>query len=230
MQCIKINRANAPRSANSFTAVSTSSSVHAPVDAITGGLSNLDVEYTVSREALMPAWVHRMMSDDLPMILLTACIAVLLVVSAQFRRIEHIVVVALTLATGVLSFLGLMSAFGQELNMLNIVAIPCIVGIGIDDVIHLYHRYLRLGPGSIGAVVRRTGAAVLLTSLTTGAGFGTLLLAHHRGLQSLGVAALLGVAVTFLAAVVFLPCVVIVLEAWKRRVTTTVLAQLPRRL
>ena len=160
----------------------------------------------------MPAWVHRMISDDLALIVFLAGAAVVLIAWMQFRRVRHVAVVTLALAVGVVSFLGLMKALDQDLNMFSIVAIPCIVGIGIDDVIHIYHRYLRLGRGSVWTVVRRTGAAVVLTSLTTGAGFGALLLAHHRGLRSLGIACLLGVVATLTAAILFLPCLVTVLE------------------
>ena len=47
--------------------------------------------------------------------------------------------------------------------------------------------------------------AISLTACTTGLGFGTLVLAHHQGLQSLGWVMLLGSASTLIASTVVLP-------------------------
>jgi len=46
---------------------------------------------------------------------------------------------------------------------------------------------------------------VLFNGLTTMAGFGSLLIAHHRGVWSLGVLLVIGSATTLIAALVVLP-------------------------
>ena len=64
--------------------------------------------------------------------------------------------------------LGIMAWFDLPFDYVNIIALPIIIGIGVDDGVHLIHRYLierRLLPS-----VASTGRAILLTTLTTLAG------------------------------------------------------------
>ncbi len=57
----------------------------------------------------------------------------------------------------------------------------------------------------MGVVLRHTGRAILIASLTTMIGFGSLALASHRGLASLGVVLLLGVGSCLLTSTIVLP-------------------------
>ena len=113
---------------------------------------------------------------------------------------------------GMMIFIGALHSMGMELNMFNIVVIPSIIGIGIDNAVHIYHRYLNEGPGSVALVVRTTGAATFLASLTTAVGFGSSMISHNVGLQTLGSTAVVGITATFIAAVVFFPAFLSLVE------------------
>jgi len=86
-------------------------------------------------------------------------------------------------------------------------AIPMIIGIGIDFGVHFMHRYRHEGPGKIKTVVASTGKAIMITSMTTMIGFGTLLLAKYRGMGSMGLLLVLGVGACFLTTVWILPAI-----------------------
>jgi predicted RND superfamily exporter protein len=77
-----------------------------------------------------------------------------------------------------------------------------IAGIGSDYGIHIYHRYRE---GADLARLAETGRSVLLAALTTVVGFGSLILTHYPGLQSIGWMSALGVLLSCLAAIVVLP-------------------------
>ena len=79
---------------------------------------------------------------------------------------------------------------------------------------HLFHRYEEEGPGSLGHVVRHTGLAAVVATLSNAAGYGALLISHHAGLRSIGQIALLGVVCTFLGTTVFFPAMLALLERW----------------
>ncbi len=83
--------------------------------------------------------------------------------------------------------------------------LPLIIGIGIDDGVHILHRYRVEGPGKIRTVFSSTGKAVLLTSITTMLAFGSLVFATYRGLGSLGIALFIGVGACFLTSIIVLP-------------------------
>lgn len=82
-----------------------------------------------------------------------------------------------------------------------------IVGIGIDFGVHFMHRYRIEGRGKIRVVAASTVKAIMLTSLTTMAGFGSLMIAKYRGLGSLGILLTLGVAACFLTTMLILPAI-----------------------
>jgi predicted exporter len=54
-------------------------------------------------------------------------------------------------------------------------------------------------------IARSTVMAVLFNGLTTIVGFGSLMLAHHRGIFSLGLLLTLGMVTSLMAALVVLP-------------------------
>ena len=83
--------------------------------------------------------------------------------------------------------------------------LPLLFGIGIDSAIHLVLRWREDGRAGLGTT--STARAVLYSSLTTAASFGTLTLTAHRGVASLGMLLLLGLACTILASLVVLPAI-----------------------
>lgn len=112
---------------------------------------------------------------------------------------------------GTLWMLGLMRALDLDFNLANLVAVPIVLGVGIDGGVHVVHRFRLEGAGGLETVVAHTGRAVLIASLTTMVGFGSLALASHRGMASLGMLLLAGVATSLLATLVFLPNLLLVL-------------------
>ena len=79
-----------------------------------------------------------------------------------------------------------------------------ILGIGIDDGVHIVHRWQHEGKGKILTVFASTGKAILLTSLTTMLAFGSLVFSIWRGFGQLGGALFVGVAACFLTTVIIL--------------------------
>lgn len=134
-----------------------------------------------------------------------ALITVFLIMLLDFRNIRFAVIGMFPLLFGAVWMVGFMEFSGLQLTMLNIMAIPLIIGIGIDDGVHIIHRY-RI-EGNLAIVFSSTGKAVLLTSVTTMLGFGSLWFATYRGLGSMGIALFIGVGTCFLATIIILPLV-----------------------
>jgi hypothetical protein len=92
------------------------------------------------------------------------------------------------------------------------VALPTIIGMGIDNGVHLYHRSREEGANSMPLILRSTGGAMMVSMLTTMVGFFGLMMATHPGLNSIGRLALIGLLTCFVTAVVVLPALLQVLE------------------
>ncbi len=123
----------------------------------------------------------------------------------DFRNLKLTLMAMVPLLIGAIWMVGIMQLIGQQLTMLNVIVIPLILGIGIDDGVHILHRYRVEGPGKIKTVFTSTGKAVMLTSLTTMLAFGSLIFATYRGLGSMGSALFIGVGTCFLTSIFILP-------------------------
>ena len=165
--------------------------------------------------------VFAIILGDGPFIMWAAFIGVFLVLWIDFRSIRHAGIVLSTLVVGVICIAGAMGLLGIELNFINAVIIPSLVGIGIDGAIHIYHRFLEDGPEAMPRVLRNTSAATLLAAATTMVGFGSMMFAHHRGIRSVGELAVLGVTATYLCTSVFFPLLLQTLGARAQNVTQT---------
>ncbi|MCB1044968.1 MAG: MMPL family transporter [Acidobacteria bacterium] len=145
----------------------------------------------------------------------TSVLAVLFVFGVLAFHFRKIVLVCLTLVpllVSVIWMLGTMQLFGIHINLLNFVATPIIIGIGIDDGVHIVEKYLHRKSQPLGQLIASCAKAVTLTSLTTITGFSSLFMAKYAGFKSLGISAILGVFYCWLASVVLLP---ILMETFK---------------
>ena len=124
---------------------------------------------------------------------------VLLVLLIEARTWREPLVCVIALAIGAGWTLGVAELVGLNLNLANFFAVPILLGLGVDGAVHMAHR---LRQGESDGSTRR---AVLLTALTTMTGFGSLLLASHRGLISLGGLMAIGCLACLLAALVVVP-------------------------
>lgn len=132
-----------------------------------------------------------------------ALIVILAVLWLDFRSISCAALAALPLAIGMAQTLGLMGLLGIDLNPANLIGIPLILGIAVDYGVHIVHDALeRPGPYRISA---STANSVLVDALTTILGFGALMVADHKGLESLGRVLTLGVTACTVTSLVFLP-------------------------
>ncbi|MEE9167968.1 MAG: MMPL family transporter [Candidatus Neomarinimicrobiota bacterium] len=132
-------------------------------------------------------------------------IVVFLLLWIDFRHPGHALMAMIPLGAGMIWMVGVMQLVGDQLDVMNVMAIPMILGIGIDDGVHIVHRWKREGVNSERTVFASTGKAILLTSLTTMLAFGSLVFSIWRGYGSLGIALLIGVGTCFLTTVIILP-------------------------
>ncbi|MFQ5747261.1 MAG: RND family transporter [Gemmatimonadota bacterium] len=157
-----------------------------------------------------------MVSEGKTALLLTF-IVVFLIVMADFRSLKAALLVLSPLLIGIVWMGGAMHVLGLKWNFFNIVVLPSILGIGVDNGVHIYHRYLEEGPGSLYHVLRNTGLAISMTTLTTIAGYAGLITATHPGLVSMGVLAVMGLSAAFLTTVIVLPALIHVFAGGRER-------------
>ena len=132
-----------------------------------------------------------------------AFFAIFLVLFFDFRNLGHTLLAMLPVGLGMILLFGLLGWLREPLNPANMIVLPLILGIGVDDGVHVVHDYLRR-QGTY-RMSSSTASAVLITSLTTMVGFGSLMIADHQGLQSLGRVLTIGVTCCLFTSLVMLP-------------------------
>jgi hypothetical protein len=129
-------------------------------------------------------------------------VAVLLL---DFRSLGRMLVAVAPLALGVGMTLGLMGLFGVPLNPANMIAFPLILGVGVDNGVHVLHDWILRRAAGRATISHAIGRGVLVKAMTTMIGFGTLIISTERGLSGLGLILTMGVCCSMLSALIFLP-------------------------
>jgi len=136
---------------------------------------------------------------------LYAMTAIIIYLFFLFRNARTVFFVLLPVLAGSIWTVGVMELIGLKLNMANLVILPLILGVGVVNGIHITHRYREEEDKHASVLGKSTGQAVVLSSFTTMIGFGSLMVADHSGVFSLGLVLTIGVFNCLIASITFLP-------------------------
>lgn len=136
---------------------------------------------------------------------LYATLLVIALAAIMLRRTRDTVLAVLPMVLGTLWTVGFMRAAGLSFNLANVWALPLIIGaaaeyglnVSLRDREALEHGGPRLAPSTV--------MAVLLSGLTTIAGFSSLMLAQHQGMFGLGLVLTVGAVSGLTASLIVLP-------------------------
>jgi hypothetical protein len=133
----------------------------------------------------------------------------------MFRGALSTLLALVPLLVGSVWTLGMMVLFGVQFNMANLLFLPLIIGIGIDNGVHIVHSFRATGKyeGESVPLARSTAKAITLAALTTIVGFGSLMISSHRGIHSLGLLVALGVGSVLIASLTTLPSLLAILSS-----------------
>ena len=124
----------------------------------------------------------------------------------MIRRVRETALAMMPIILGTLWAVGVMHAAGLRFNLVNVWALPLIIGSAAEYGVNIVLRSLEApAHGGGSRLGRSTVMGVVFNGLTTVAGFGCLLVAHHRGVWSLGLLLVIGSVTTLVASLVVLP-------------------------
>ena len=142
-----------------------------------------------------------------PVLLVGTYIAMAAAIAAvlDFRNFRDAVLALFPPLAGSVLMFGILAIMRVDLNPANLIVLPLILGIGVDNGVHVVHDFrgqtglYRTSPSTINAIV--------LTSLTSMIGFGSMMVAAHRGLYSVGLVLVIGLGSCLLVSMVMLPAI-----------------------
>jgi predicted RND superfamily exporter protein len=121
-----------------------------------------------------------------------------------FRRPREILLSLAVLAISAAVLLSVMRLAGWSWNLLNLMAVPLILGTGVDYSIFM-QLALRRHQGDLRMAYLAVGRALLLCGATAVAAFGSLALSTNAGMSSLGKVCAVGIGSNMLIAIYLLP-------------------------
>lgn len=164
------------------------------------GLANAQMAgWPFASESLLGAMQGDFIAVALPMFGL-----LLLVLALAFRGVKEILFSLSALLLTVLSLSAVMALLGWQWNLMNMLALPLLVGVTVDYSIHTQLALQRFG-GDLRQVYNHVGKAIALAGATTTIGFGSLMFANSEGLSGLGRVASVGVVLACVISVLLQP-------------------------
>jgi len=162
--------------------------------------------------------LQRQVLHDSSSALVWTAAGILLVVYLCFRNLRVSLIVLIPIVFGVVTTFGLLLLMRHRFSFMSITAVPLIIGIGIDNGIHLVRRYLENERNEILVIAKASGAALIQSNLTTIVGFGALMTSSFAPLVELGLVTSLGVALALAGGLLLIPAVILLEE--RRRTAT----------
>jgi uncharacterized protein len=174
-----------------------------------------EVKYSTGNAVIFAGMLEAILNDG-PLATLVSFLGVVLIVIVLARGLRGAAIVVGALLLGVLWTIGAAALLDVRINVVDFIALPITFGIGVDYAINIYVR-LREEPERAAHVVRTSGGAVALCSLTTTIGYASLLVAANHALRSFGQLAILGELGCVLAALLVTPAAFAVARSSTRR-------------
>ncbi|MEM9194928.1 MAG: MMPL family transporter, partial [Myxococcota bacterium] len=153
---------------------------------------------------------------DAPVIIGLALIGLLfgtlLVGRSPVRTALVLTPVILALAMSLL----VMAIFDIRINLYNLVIFPMAFGIGVDGAIYIVWNVRQNKTTYRWSELRVSARAVLGSTLTTMAAFGSLLISNNPGLASLGLLSIVTLAATLAVNLLFVPAVLSLMDSRRK--------------
>ncbi len=159
-------------------------------------------------EAIIYADILNIIERDTPIAVGISTLVVFLLVLLHFRRLDHALWVHMPLALGILWMIGMMGLAHLKLNFFNMVIMPSILGVGIDNGIYIFDRYRERKNENFFESIKKSLKGVMLSSATNLAAFGSIMFASHQGMASMGKLGFFGFLGCLLSSVLFVPALI----------------------
>lgn len=137
-----------------------------------------------------------------------ALIAIIVILGLILRKVRDTLLVLVPLLLAGVLITAVLVASGGAFNFANIIALPLLLGIGVDSGIHVIHRVRSSGSQRTNLLTTSTARAVFFSALTTIVSFGNLGFSTHPGTASMGRLLTLGVLLTLISTLVVLPALI----------------------
>jgi len=160
----------------------------------------------IAGESMILADILTLIFNEAPKVLFLSTFLIFTILWLFLRKIRYAIIALIPAISTIVLTLGIMGLLGIELNYINMIMIPILLGIGVDSGVHMVNR--AIDGNQLEDIINETGMAIFGSIATSGLGFGALLLTNHPGLNSLAYIALLGLSINLIVSIFVLPSLI----------------------
>ncbi len=157
----------------------------------------------IAGESMILADILNLVFEESPKVLLISTLMIFLFMWLFMKKLSYTALCLLPAILTISLTLGTMALLNIELNYINMLMIPILLGIGVDSGIHMVSRAIE--GRTLDEVMNEAGMAIFGSITTSGLGIGALLLTNHNGLNSLAYVAIIGLTINLLVSLLLLP-------------------------
>ena len=196
---------------------------------------NDKTDMTITGTIAMQRAVQKESMKNLLFIFPVAILCIAIVLIYFHRSIKGVLIAFLPPAFALLLTFGTLGMVAPELTLISVAIIALLLGLGVDYSIHLMNRLTEEKTTEdkilrVEKILKSTGKAVLLSTITTMIGFGSLMISSMTPMVLFGFGCAIGILFCFISAVILVPCLVIWLNfdktgsipSWKKFADFTV--------
>jgi predicted RND superfamily exporter protein len=160
---------------------------------------------TTSGFAVIFADIISALEQDAPRVTLIAAIGLIAMVALVAGAGRRAFATLAATTVGAVALVSVCSGLGIRVNFLDFVALPITLGLGVDYAINVACPE-GVAPDT-SEILRSAGASVLVCSLTTMIGYGSLLVSDNLAIRSFGLVSLLGEVCAVTGALIVVPAI-----------------------
>lgn len=179
-------------------------------------------EYYVSGSPMIMSQESKYMKDDMGFLIPLVILVIMIILFLVFRNVRGMLTPLLVVLISVVWTLGLMALLKVPISILSTALPVVLVAIGCADGIHIItHFYGRLSLGAekraaIVGTMEELSSAVIMTSLTSMAGFGSNLTSSLTPIREFGLFTAFGIGAAMVFSLSFIPAMMMVLGTPKQ--------------
>jgi hypothetical protein len=166
------------------------------VQAVDNTVSGLPIINQAGGDAIVKAFIKAFSG---------AFIAIVLLLLLMYRSVRKTLLIIMPLLLAALLTGATNVLLDNPFNFANIIALPLLLGMGIDSSILIMHRHHSSSGEDENLLQSSTTRGIIFSSITTLCSFSSLAFTAHQGLASMGLVLAIGLTFTVMCSLIVLP-------------------------
>jgi hypothetical protein len=166
------------------------------VQAVDNSVSGLPIINQAGGDAIVKAFINAFSG---------AFIAIVVLLLLMYRSVRKTLLVIMPLLLAALLTGATNVLLDNPFNFANIIALPLLLGMGIDSSILIMHRHHSSSGEDENLLQSSTTRGIIFSSITTLCSFSSLAFTAHQGMASMGLVLAIGLTFTVMCSLIVLP-------------------------